>query len=114
MPFCSLVLELSILSFNLQKPHGLTARFPVNAARQNLSSQAAATSAARKVNTARPIVNEIRPRTNFYKSHSSIIRPFNKTTTPKANFTNHKVNTAKDKTVNAVGGNRKTVVKASV
>ncbi|GJX11500.1 hypothetical protein Tco_0201359 [Tanacetum coccineum] len=30
---------------------------PINAARQNLSSQAAATSTARKVNTARPIVN---------------------------------------------------------
>ncbi|GJS55017.1 hypothetical protein Tco_0628379 [Tanacetum coccineum] len=38
-----------------------TGIFPVNTARQNLSSQAAATSTARKVNTARPIVNEIRP-----------------------------------------------------
>ncbi|GJV69349.1 putative ribonuclease H-like domain-containing protein [Tanacetum coccineum] len=33
-----------------------TGIFPVNAARQNLSSQAAATSTARKVNTARPIL----------------------------------------------------------
>ncbi|GKA07355.1 ribonuclease H-like domain-containing protein [Tanacetum coccineum] len=90
-----------------------TGRFPVNAARQNLSSQAAATSTARKVNTARPIVNEIRPRNNFYKSHSSIRRPFNRTTAPKANFTNHKVNTAGDKTVSVVGGNRETAVKAS-
>ncbi|GJY27731.1 hypothetical protein Tco_0403498 [Tanacetum coccineum] len=90
-----------------------TGRFPVNAARQNLSSQAAATSTARKVNTARPIVNEIRPRNNFYKSHSPIRRPFNRTTTPKENFTNHKVNTAGDKTVSAVGGNRETAVKAS-
>ncbi|GJS68627.1 hypothetical protein Tco_0683192 [Tanacetum coccineum] len=81
--------------------------------RQNLSSQAAATSTARKVNTARPIVNEIRPRNNFYKSHSSIRRPFNRTTTPKANFTNHKVNTAEYKTVSVVEGNRETVVKAS-
>ncbi|GJX87525.1 ribonuclease H-like domain-containing protein [Tanacetum coccineum] len=89
-----------------------TGRFPVNAARQNLSSQAAATSTARKVNTARPIVNEIRPRNNFYKSHSPIRRPFNRTTTPKANFTNHKVNTAGDKTVSAVGGNRETAIKA--
>ncbi|GJT74863.1 putative ribonuclease H-like domain-containing protein [Tanacetum coccineum] len=32
-----------------------TGKFPVNVARQNLSSQAAATSTARKVNTARPI-----------------------------------------------------------
>ncbi|GJX41646.1 putative ribonuclease H-like domain-containing protein [Tanacetum coccineum] len=91
-----------------------TGRFPVNTARQKFSSQAAATSTARKVNTARPIVNDIGPRNNFYKSHSPIRRPFNKTTAPKANFTNHKVNTAGDKTVSAVGGNRETAVKASV
>ncbi|GJU07979.1 ribonuclease H-like domain-containing protein [Tanacetum coccineum] len=90
-----------------------TGIFPVNAARQNLSSQAAATSTARKVNTARPIVNEIRPRNNFYKSHSPIRRPSNRTTSPKANFANHKVNTVGDKTVSAVGGNRETAVKAS-
>ncbi|GJT91231.1 putative ribonuclease H-like domain-containing protein [Tanacetum coccineum] len=85
-----------------------TGIFPVNTARQNLSSQAATTSTARKVNTARPIVNEIRPRNNFYKSHSPIRRPFNRTTTPKANFTNHKVNTVGDKTVSAVRGYRET------
>ncbi|GJV10544.1 putative ribonuclease H-like domain-containing protein [Tanacetum coccineum] len=82
-----------------------TGTFLVNAARQNLSSQAAATSTARKVNIARPIMNEIRPRNNFYKSHSPIRRPFNKTTAPKAN---HMVNTARDKTVSAVRGNRET------
>ncbi|GKG33242.1 hypothetical protein Tco_0430752, partial [Tanacetum coccineum] len=65
------------------------------------------------VNTARPIVNEIRPRNNFYKSHSPIRRPSNKTTTPKAKFSNHKVNIAEDKTVSVVGGNRETVVKTS-
>ncbi|GJY95617.1 hypothetical protein Tco_0511978 [Tanacetum coccineum] len=53
-----------------------TGRIPVNTARENLSSQATTTS------TARPIVNEIRPRNNFYKSHSLIRRPFNRTTTP--------------------------------
>ncbi|GKA46387.1 hypothetical protein Tco_0739270 [Tanacetum coccineum] len=90
-----------------------TGIFPVNAARQNLFSQAAATSTARKVNNARPIVNEIRPRNNFYKSHSPIRRPSNRTTAPKAKFENHKVNTAGDKTVSVVGGNRETVVKAS-
>ncbi|GJX25261.1 putative ribonuclease H-like domain-containing protein [Tanacetum coccineum] len=90
-----------------------TGIFPVNAARQNLSSQAAATSTARKVNTARPIVNEIRPRNNFYKSHSPIRRPSNRTIAPKANFTSHIVNTAWDKTVSAVGSNRETVVKTS-
>nr|GEX14691.1 hypothetical protein [Tanacetum cinerariifolium] len=90
-----------------------TGRFPVNAARQNFSSQATSTSTVRKVNTARPIVNEIRPRNNVYKSHSPIRRPFNRTTTSKANFTNHKVNTVGDKTVSAVEGNRETAVKGS-
>ncbi|GKA00478.1 ribonuclease H-like domain-containing protein [Tanacetum coccineum] len=90
-----------------------TGIFPVNVARQNISSQAAATSTARKVNTARPIMNEIRLRNNFYKPHSTIRRPFNRTTSPKANFTSNKINTAGDKTVSVVGGNRETVVKAS-
>ncbi|GKE41531.1 hypothetical protein Tco_1468815, partial [Tanacetum coccineum] len=90
-----------------------TGRIPVNTARQNLSSQAATTSTARKVNTARPIVNEIRQRNNFYKSHSPIRSPFNKSTAPKANFTNHKVNTARDKTVSAVRGYRETAVKTT-
>ncbi|GJS65772.1 hypothetical protein Tco_0680336 [Tanacetum coccineum] len=90
-----------------------TGIFPVNAARQNPSSQAAETSTARKVDTARPIVNEIRLRNTFYKSHSPIRRPFNKSTAPKANFTNHKVNTVRDKIVSAVRGYRETAVKAS-
>nr|GEX51480.1 ribonuclease H-like domain, reverse transcriptase, RNA-dependent DNA polymerase [Tanacetum cinerariifolium] len=74
-----------------------TGRFPVNVARQKFSSQAALTSTVRKVNTARQIVNEIKPRNNVYKSHSPIRRPFNRTPAPKANFINHKVNTAEDK-----------------
>nr|GEV49078.1 ribonuclease H-like domain-containing protein [Tanacetum cinerariifolium] len=74
-----------------------TGRFPVNAARQKISSQAASTKTVRKVNTARPIVNAIRPRNNVYKSHSPIRRPFNRKTAPKANFANHKVNTVRDK-----------------
>ncbi|GJZ80719.1 hypothetical protein Tco_0645713 [Tanacetum coccineum] len=90
-----------------------TGIFPVNTARQNLSSQAVSTSAARKVNTARPIVNEIRPRNNFYKSHSPIRRPSNRTTTPKANFSNPKVNTTEVKAVSVVGGKRETAVKPS-
>nr|GFA38374.1 ribonuclease H-like domain, Gag-pre-integrase domain protein [Tanacetum cinerariifolium] len=43
-----------------------TGRFPINAARQKFSSQTASPSTARKVNTARPIVNENRPRHNMY------------------------------------------------
>ncbi|GJX65829.1 putative ribonuclease H-like domain-containing protein [Tanacetum coccineum] len=74
--------------------------FPVNTARQNLSSQAAATSTARKINTARPIVNKIRPRSNLYRSHSPIRKPSNRTTAPKEKFSNHKVNTTGDKTDN--------------
>ncbi|GKA90735.1 hypothetical protein Tco_0812605 [Tanacetum coccineum] len=85
-----------------------TGIFPVNTTRQNLSSQAATTSTARKVNTARPIVNEIKPRNNFYKSHSHNRRPFNRTTAPKANFSNQKVNTAEVKAVSAVGGKKET------
>ncbi|GJR36980.1 putative ribonuclease H-like domain-containing protein [Tanacetum coccineum] len=73
-----------------------TGRIPVNTARHNFNSQAVSTSTARKVNTARPIVNEIRPRNNFYKSHSPIRRPFNRTAAPKAKFSNQKVNTAED------------------
>ncbi|GKE46711.1 hypothetical protein Tco_1477969, partial [Tanacetum coccineum] len=89
-----------------------TGIFLVNTARKNPSSQAAKTSTARKVNTARPIVNEIRQRNNFYKSHSPIRRTFNKSTTPKVNFTNHKVNTDGDKIVSVVRGYRETAVKA--
>nr|GEW95919.1 putative ribonuclease H-like domain-containing protein [Tanacetum cinerariifolium] len=91
-----------------------TDRFPVNAAKQNFSTQAASTSTVRKVNTARQIVNDIRPRDNLFKSHSPIRRPFNITTAPKANFTNDKVNIVGDKMVSAAGGNRETAVKASV
>ncbi|GKC22372.1 hypothetical protein Tco_1024522 [Tanacetum coccineum] len=90
-----------------------TGIFLINTARQNLSSQAAATSTARKINTARPIVNKIRPRSNFYSSHSPIRKLSNRTTAPKVNFANNKVNTNRDKTVSAVGGNRETAVKAS-
>ncbi|GKA11471.1 hypothetical protein Tco_0691017 [Tanacetum coccineum] len=90
-----------------------TGRIPVNTARHNFNSQAVSTSTARKVNTARPIVNEIRPRNNFYKSHSPIRRPFNRTTTPRTKFSNQKVNTAGDKAVSAVGGKRETAVKPS-
>nr|GFA92009.1 hypothetical protein [Tanacetum cinerariifolium] len=81
-------------------------------ARQNFSSQAASTSTTRKVNTARPKVNEIKPIHNVYKSHLPIRRPFNKTTAPKANFAQHKVNTAGDKSVSTVGGKWETAVKA--
>ncbi|GJU69563.1 hypothetical protein Tco_1255822, partial [Tanacetum coccineum] len=87
----------------------------VNATRQNLSSQAIATSTARKVNTDRPIVNEIRPRNNLLKSHSSNRRLFNIPTASKANPVKvNGVNTTKGNAVKSdVKGNWENVVKPS-
>ncbi|GJT16318.1 ribonuclease H-like domain-containing protein [Tanacetum coccineum] len=85
----------------------------VNTARHNFNSQAAPTNAARKVNTVKPIVNNVRPKTVFHKTQSPIRRPFYRTTTPRTKFSNQKVNTAEVKAVSAVGGKRKTVVKPS-
>ncbi|GJY85790.1 hypothetical protein Tco_0499816 [Tanacetum coccineum] len=85
-----------------------TGRFPVNTARHNFNSQAVSTSAARKANAVRPIVNDVRPRPIFNKTHPPIRRPFNRTTTPKTDFLNQKVNTAGDKAVSAVRGIRET------
>nr|GEW48177.1 ribonuclease H-like domain-containing protein [Tanacetum cinerariifolium] len=79
----------------------------------NKQKSTTSTSSARKVNTARPKVNKIRPRHNVYKSHSPIRKPFNRTTSPKANFAQHKVNTVGDKSLSAVGGKWETAVKAS-
>ncbi|GKD43844.1 hypothetical protein Tco_1268489 [Tanacetum coccineum] len=85
----------------------------VNTARHNFNSLAVPTNAARKVNTVKPIVNENRPRNNFHKSHSPIRRPFNRTTAPRTNFSNQKVNTAEVKAVSAVRGKREIDVKPS-
>ncbi|GJQ96798.1 hypothetical protein Tco_0007937 [Tanacetum coccineum] len=90
-----------------------TGRIPVNTTSHNFNSQAVSTSAARKVNAIRPIVNENRPRNNFHKTHSPIRRPFNRTTAPRINFSNQKVNTTGVKAVSAIGGKRETVVKPS-
>ncbi|GJX67622.1 putative ribonuclease H-like domain-containing protein [Tanacetum coccineum] len=84
-----------------------TGRIPVNTARAsstnnvnttriNFNSQTVPTNAARKVNTVKPIVNNFRPKTVFHKTHSPIRRPLNRTTAPRTNFSNQKVNTAKD------------------
>nr|GEU55121.1 retrovirus-related Pol polyprotein from transposon TNT 1-94 [Tanacetum cinerariifolium] len=105
--------EIPSCAFINTVKHVKSPTFLVNAARQKFSSQAASTSTVKKVNTARQTVNAIRPRDNLFKSHAPIRRPFNRTTAPKAHFTNHKVNNAEDKTVSAIGGNREAVVKAS-
>ncbi|GJU59476.1 putative ribonuclease H-like domain-containing protein [Tanacetum coccineum] len=66
---------------------------------------------ARSVNTAQPrtTVNSARPMTNaFNKAHSTVRRPINNNTTFKNNNFNQRVNTVKDKNVNA--GRPKAVV----
>ncbi|GJZ72038.1 hypothetical protein Tco_0635889, partial [Tanacetum coccineum] len=85
----------------------------VNTARHNFNSQAVPTNAARKVHTVKPIVNNVRPKTVFHKTHSPIRRPFNRTTAPRTNFSNQKVNTAEVNAVSAVGGKRETAIKPS-
>nr|GEU71775.1 ribonuclease H-like domain-containing protein [Tanacetum cinerariifolium] len=89
-----------------------TGKIPVNAARQNFSRQAALTSTASKVNTARPFMNETRPTICLYKSHSPNKRPFHNKTTQKNTFVNNKVNTV-NTSLSAVKGNRDTTIKAS-
>nr|GEU71386.1 putative ribonuclease H-like domain-containing protein [Tanacetum cinerariifolium] len=89
-----------------------TSKFLVNAARPNNSSQAASTSTASKVNTARPFVNEPRPKRCFYKSHSLNKRPFHNKTAQRTTFSYHKVNTV-NTSLSDVKGNRDTDVKAS-
>ncbi|GKE29353.1 hypothetical protein Tco_1444737, partial [Tanacetum coccineum] len=91
-----------------------TGRIPINTARHNFNSQALSTSDARKVIVVRPIVNDVRQKTIFHKTHTPIRRPFNITTAPKANFSNQKVNTAKVKAVSAVGDMRETAVQQVV
>ncbi|GJR04721.1 putative ribonuclease H-like domain-containing protein [Tanacetum coccineum] len=83
----------------------------VNTARHNFNSQAVPTNAARKVNTVKPIVNDVKPKTVFHKTQSTIRRPFKRTKAPKTNLANKKVNTTWDKAVSAVEGIRKIVVK---
>nr|GEW32344.1 hypothetical protein [Tanacetum cinerariifolium] len=89
-----------------------TGKIPVNAARQNFSWQAALTSIASKVNTAKPFVNETRPTRCFYKSHSPHQRPFHNKTAQRNTFANHKVNTI-NISLSVVKGNEDTAVKAS-
>nr|GEX18297.1 hypothetical protein [Tanacetum cinerariifolium] len=79
---------------------------------QNKFVPAASTSTASKVTTARPFVNETRPKRNFYKTHSPNKRPFHNITTQRTTFSHHKVNAIGNKSLSTVGGNRDTTVKA--
>nr|GEU95848.1 hypothetical protein [Tanacetum cinerariifolium] len=89
-----------------------TGKFPVNTARQNFSRQAASISTASKVNTARPFVNETRPKIYFYKSHLPNKRPFHNKTAQRTTSSYHKVNTI-NTSLSAVKKNRDAAVKAS-
>ncbi|GKA14317.1 ribonuclease H-like domain-containing protein [Tanacetum coccineum] len=77
-------------------------------ARHNFNSQAVPTNAARKVNTVKPIVNNVRSKTVFHKTYPPIRRPFYRTTVLRTKFSNQKVNTAEVKAVSVVGGKRET------
>ncbi|GJT87997.1 hypothetical protein Tco_1069714 [Tanacetum coccineum] len=100
----------------------------VNTARHNFNTQAVPTNAARKVNTVKPIVNNVRPKAGlelapivnnvrpkagFHKSVSPFRKPFNRTTALRTNFSKQKVNTAEVNAVSTVGGKRETAVKSS-
>ncbi|GKC48480.1 hypothetical protein Tco_1071225 [Tanacetum coccineum] len=91
-----------------------TRKIPVNTARANntnnvstarhkFNSQAVLTNAARKISTVKPIMNEVRPKTIFHKTHSPFKRKFNRTTASRTKFSNQKVNTAEVKSVSAIG-----------
>ncbi|GJR55221.1 hypothetical protein Tco_1405742 [Tanacetum coccineum] len=80
----------------------------VSTARHNFNSQAVLTNAARKISTVKPVVNRVRPKTVFHKTHSLFSRPFNNTTTLRTKFSYQKVNTAEVNAVSAVGGKRET------
>ncbi|GJY50475.1 hypothetical protein Tco_0441322 [Tanacetum coccineum] len=66
----------------------------INTARHNFNKQAVPTNAARKVNTIKPIVNNARPKAGFHKTLSPFIKPFNRTTSLRTNFSLAKSYTA--------------------
>ncbi|GKA01801.1 hypothetical protein Tco_0674466 [Tanacetum coccineum] len=66
---------------------------------------------AMKVNTVKPIVNNARPKSDFYKSVSPFRKSLNRTTTLRTKFSYQKVNTAEVNAVSAVRGKRKTAIK---
>ncbi|GJV05573.1 putative ribonuclease H-like domain-containing protein [Tanacetum coccineum] len=80
----------------------------VSTARHNFNRQVVPTNAAMKVNTVKPIVNIVRPKTVFHKTHLPFSRPFNNTTALRTKFSNQKVNTAEVNAVSDVGGRRET------
>ncbi|GKC85450.1 putative ribonuclease H-like domain-containing protein [Tanacetum coccineum] len=85
----------------------------VSTARRKINKQTVLTSTALKVNTVKPIVNDVRPANVFHKTHSPSSRPFKRTTVLKTNFSKQKVYTVKVKEVSTVGEKWDTAVKSS-
>ncbi|GJZ86772.1 putative ribonuclease H-like domain-containing protein [Tanacetum coccineum] len=85
----------------------------VSTTRHNFNSQAVPNNAARKVQTVKLIMNNVRPKTVFHKTYSQIRRPFNRTTTSRTKFSNQKVNTAEVKSVSVIGRKWETAIKPS-
>ncbi|GJR36472.1 putative ribonuclease H-like domain-containing protein, partial [Tanacetum coccineum] len=79
----------------------------------NTANQEVPTNAARKVHIVKPIMNNVRPKIVFQKTHSPIRRSVNRTTAPRTHFSNQKVNIAEVKAVSVVGGKREIAVKPS-
>ncbi|GKB03748.1 putative ribonuclease H-like domain-containing protein [Tanacetum coccineum] len=116
------IVKPSFAKIEFLKPKGKTAR---KTAKQVDCKKRYSLNTARQVNTAHPkiIMNSARPMTNLSKiAHSTVKRPIHKNTTFKNSNFNQRVNTVKDKNVNAarpkavvnaVKGNNVNVVKAS-
>ncbi|GJU56603.1 retrovirus-related pol polyprotein from transposon TNT 1-94 [Tanacetum coccineum] len=80
----------------------------VNTARHNVNRQAVPINAANIVNTVKPIVNNARPKSDYYKSVSPFRKSLNRTTSLRIDFSKQNVNTAEVNAVSAVGGKRET------
>ncbi|GKB93302.1 hypothetical protein Tco_0979439, partial [Tanacetum coccineum] len=78
----------------------------VSITRHNFNSQAVLTNAVRKISTVKPLVNRVRPKTVFHKTHSPFRRPFNNTTALRTNFSKQKVNTTEVNAVSDIEGKK--------
>nr|GFA50140.1 ribonuclease H-like domain-containing protein [Tanacetum cinerariifolium] len=72
---------------------------------KKMAKQATSTSIASKVNTARPFVNETRPKRNFYNTRSPNKRPYHSRTAQRTTFSYQKVNSVGNKSLSVVREN---------
>ncbi|GJZ11017.1 hypothetical protein Tco_0545776 [Tanacetum coccineum] len=68
----------------------------VSTARRKINKQTVLTSTALKVNTVKPIMNDVRPQNAFNKTHSLSSRPLKGTTVLRTKLTNQKIYIAKE------------------